>query len=163
MPEDTAAPCHTHYCQHCRRPAILIMSCVHAFPHHTQDNKGLTPLHWAVLCNQPAHTHLLLTSTAADISIQDLEGRTALTHAVLNTSSSCIKVSTSLSSISTHFTPHLLLICVCVCVVQVILEVSEGMVNQCDDKGRTALHYACAEGSTDCVRTLLTVRRYLNV
>lgn len=44
-------------------------------------------------------------------------------------------------------------------VIQVILEVNERAVNQRDEKGRIALHYACAEGSTNCVRTLLTARR----
>ena len=32
-------------------------------------------------------------------------------------------------------------------------------VNVIDVKGRTALHYACAEGSADSVRTLLSYRK----
>ena len=43
--------------------------------------------------------------------------------------------------------------------LQAILDCCESAVNLIDNKGRTALHYACAEGSTDCVRTLLAYRR----
>ena len=43
--------------------------------------------------------------------------------------------------------------------MQAILEVSEDSVKYCDEKGRTALHYACAEGSTECVRTIVSARR----
>ena len=124
------------------------------FPLVSQDKYGLTPLHWAVLCNQPVHTHLLLTSTAADITIRDREGRTALTHAILSSSSACIKVKQS-ARLSLPRFQILYYLC-----LKVILEVSESAVSQRDEKGRTALHYACAEGSTDCVRTLLTARRY---
>lgn len=46
-------------------------------------------------------------------------------------------------------------------IVQVILEVCENAVNYRDEKGRTVLHYACAEGSTDCVRTLISAHRYI--
>lgn len=40
--------------------------------------------------------------------------------------------------------------------MQAILDHNEGAVNLIDIKGRTVLHYACAEGSADCVRTLLS-------
>lgn len=43
---------------------------------------------------------------------------------------------------------------------QAILDCCENAVNLADSKGRTALHYACAEGSADCVRTLLAYHRY---
>ena len=39
------------------------------------------------------------------------------------------------------------------------MELKESAVTFKDEKGRTALHYACAEGSTECVRALLTARR----
>ena len=57
-----------------------------------QDQEGLSPLHWAVMCDQAAHVRVLLTSTPADVRIQDNEGRTPLNYAVLNFSPSCIKV-----------------------------------------------------------------------
>lgn len=57
-----------------------------------QDQEGLSPLHWAVMCDQAAHARVLLTSTPADVRIQDNEGRTPLNYAVLNFSPSCIKV-----------------------------------------------------------------------
>ena len=60
-----------------------------------QDREGLTPLHWAVMCDQPSHVRLLLTSTSADVTLQDREGRTALNFAVLNFSPACIKASSS--------------------------------------------------------------------
>lgn len=41
---------------------------------------------------------------------------------------------------------------------QAILDHNEGAVSLIDGKGRTALHYACAEGSADCVRTLLSYK-----
>ena len=43
---------------------------------------------------------------------------------------------------------------------QAILDCCENAVNLADSKGRTVLHYACAEGSADCVRTLLAYHRY---
>ena len=43
---------------------------------------------------------------------------------------------------------------------QAILDCCENAVNVADSKGRTVLHYACAEGSADCVRTLLAYHRY---
>lgn len=57
-----------------------------------QDQEGLTPLHWAVMCDQTVHIQQLLTRTDADVRIQDKEGRTPLNYAVLNFSPSCIKV-----------------------------------------------------------------------
>ena len=46
------------------------------------------------------------------------------------------------------------------CMSQAILDCSEGAVSVADSRGRMVLHYACAEGNADCVRTLLTYRRY---
>lgn len=43
--------------------------------------------------------------------------------------------------------------------MQAILDYNEGAVNLIDVKGRTVLHYACAEGSADCVRTLLSYQK----
>ena len=57
-----------------------------------QDQEGLSPLHWAVMCDQAAHARVLLTSTPADVRIQDNEGKTPLNYAVLIFSPSCIKV-----------------------------------------------------------------------
>jgi hypothetical protein len=42
--------------------------------------------------------------------------------------------------------------------MQAILDHNEGAVSLIDGRGRTALHYACAEGSADCVRTLLSYK-----
>jgi ankyrin repeat protein len=95
------------------------------------DNEGLSPLHWAVMCDQDSHIHIFLTSTQVDATCQDPNGRTALNYAILNFSPSAIKA---------------------------VLDHAEEVVNLRDGKGRTALHYACAEGSTDCIRTLLTYK-----
>lgn len=89
----TTAIINTAVSQHLRLPLHPLSHCLsHCLSHFSQDNEGLTPLHWAVMCDQPAHIQMLLASTAADVSMRDAEGRTALTHAVLNSSSSCIKV-----------------------------------------------------------------------
>jgi ankyrin repeat protein len=95
------------------------------------DTEGLTPLHWAVLCEQPQHIYTLLSSLpSAQISLPDPKDRTPLNYAVLNFSLGCIKA---------------------------ILDCCPMACNFKDTQGRTALHYACAENS-DCVRTLLACK-----
>ena len=61
-----------------------------------QNNEGLTPLHWAVMCDQDAHIHIFLSSTQVDAAAQDPNGRTPLNYAILNFSPNCIKVLTRL-------------------------------------------------------------------
>ena len=57
------------------------------------DGEGLTALHWAVMCDNDAHIRVLLSSTDANASITDREGRTPLNFAALNYSPHCIKAS----------------------------------------------------------------------
>ncbi len=99
--------------------------------------------------DQAQHIRHLLTTTSADVSIKDRDARPPLTYAVLNFSPACIRVSESYSYMTLY-----------TCVPQAILELRESVVNLTDHHERTALHYACAEGSADCVRTLLSFRRY---
>ncbi len=107
------------------------------------------------MSDQPHHVRMLLTSSNADVSTQDKEGRTALNYAVLNFSPSCIKVK---PHTHTHARTNAQ-VCMQVSLsLQAILDCCGSSVNATDPKGRTALHYACAEGSADCVRTLLTYR-----
>ena len=49
----------------------------------------------AVMSDQPGHIKLLLTSSNADVGVQDRDGRTALNFAVLIFSPACIRVSKS--------------------------------------------------------------------
>ena len=76
----------------------LYFGCKHWFsacqwcPQPPQSNEGLTPLHCAVMCNQPEHIKVLLSSTDASVKSKDGEGRTPLTYAVLVGSPQCIKV-----------------------------------------------------------------------
>ena len=159
------------------------------------------------MSDQPAHVQLFLTSTNADVSVADRDGRTALNFAVLNFSPSCIKVSEGEHPSPMQAIPAFssmlhaeqedawmpvtwesgsglgmtLDYCCTVTVgsrllqlqvteayyfpttsdqLQAILDCCESAVNLIDNKGRTALHYACAEGSADCVRTLLAYRTW---
>lgn len=43
--------------------------------------------------------------------------------------------------------------------MQAILDCCPMAASFKDSKGRTALHYTCAEGSADCVRVLLACKR----
>lgn len=103
------------------------------------------------MSDQAAHIKMLLSNTMADVSVQDEEGRAPLNYAVLNFSPSCIRVSPSLCNSSSSYKHWFL--------VQAILDSNESAVNMIDLKGRTVLHYACAEGSADCVRTLLSYQK----
>eukprot|EP00731_Ephydatia_muelleri_P027983 Em0019g856a len=96
------------------------------------SNEGLTPLHCAVMCNQPEHIKVLLSSTDASVKSKDGEGRTPLTYAVLVGSPQCIKA---------------------------ILGHNDDVINITDEQGRTPLHYACAEGSVDCLKMLLSYKK----
>lgn len=125
---------------------------------NAQDKEGLTPLHWAVMSDQASHIRLLLTSTSADVSIQDKEGRTPLNYAVLNFSPPCIRV--SLSTIKSIIIVRVMLHEIFV--TKAIADNFEGALNVIDAKGRTVLHYACAEGHAECVRTLLSYHRFVN-
>ena len=59
----------------------------------SQDNDGLTCLHWAVMSDQAEYIRLLLTTTEADSNPLDKDGRGPLNYAVLNSSPNCIRVS----------------------------------------------------------------------
>uniref|UniRef100_A0A1X7TX49 Uncharacterized protein n=1 Tax=Amphimedon queenslandica TaxID=400682 RepID=A0A1X7TX49_AMPQE len=97
------------------------------------DMEGLTPLHWAVMCEQHQHISTLLSCVpTTNVCAQDRKGRTPLNYAVLLFSPICIKA---------------------------ILESRPIAATFADFKGRTTLHYACAEGSVDCVRALLACKR----
>ena len=58
----------------------------------SQDNESLSPLHWAVMCEQPDHIRHFLSFPSVDVSVQDCKGRIPLVYAVLNFSPACIKV-----------------------------------------------------------------------
>lgn len=110
----------------------------------------MTPLHWAVMCEQHQHIVTLLSSIpATNVNARDPKGRTALNYAVLLFSPICIKVKR-----------NKVIIMIVVFPSQAILECSPAAVTFRDFKGRTALHYACAEGSADCIRALLACKRY---
>ena len=55
--------------------------------------EGLTPLHWAVMCEQHQHISTLLSCVpTTNVCAQDHKGRTSLNYAVLLFSPICIKV-----------------------------------------------------------------------
>ena len=55
--------------------------------------EGLTPLHWAVMCEQHQHISTLLSCVpTTNVCAQDCKGRTPLNYAVLLFSPICIKV-----------------------------------------------------------------------
>lgn len=57
-----------------------------------KDRNQLTALHWAVMCEHHAHIQVMIREGHASVDVQDSEGRTPLNYAVLNYSSNCIKV-----------------------------------------------------------------------
>ena len=84
-------------CRHLRmgvenRPVYASLQCCRHYLISLQDNEGLSPLHWAVMCEQVDHIRYILRIPSVDASVQDSKGRSPLVYAVLNYSPACIKV-----------------------------------------------------------------------
>lgn len=112
----------------------LLGSCsVSAAVINQQDIELLTPLHWAVMCNNDQHARYLLKKLKADASLQDAEGRTALMYAVASRASESIDV--------------------------LLRHCSTAVVGMGDTIGRTALHRACGDGQFDAVVRLIASKK----
>lgn len=120
-----------HWGAKCRSPSFLEAFLPAAFRTlvNRKDDEQLTPLHWAAISNHAPHTRLLLAHQC-DPSIGDGDQRTPLHYAI------------SRGNLE---------------VAEMLLSSRPELVNVQDSSGRSALHVACGEGSTDSVMMLLRV------
>ncbi|XP_052102005.1 ankyrin repeat domain-containing protein 55-like isoform X2 [Mytilus californianus] len=95
------------------------------------DNERMTAVQWSCFHNRPQHVQLLLDH-GADISVQDVDGKTPLHWAAQNGSSECCRI--------------------------ILLDITGAtLVNYKDFSGKCALHYAAAAGNVDVIKLLADV------
>jgi ankyrin repeat protein len=90
---DLAGRSALHWACKLKRPDVLEMLLKSSFLALTnrRDDEGLTPLHWAVMCDHTAHVELLL-SHQGNATVGDLQGRTCLHYAVTRSAVACLQL-----------------------------------------------------------------------
>lgn len=129
-----------------------------------RNSAGLTPLHTATMLNRDAQKCHILLQAGAQVDARDAEGNTPLMHAgsigaievvggLLAAGASVaapnFRGSTALIQASIHGQRDIL---------GHLLQEAGANPEQQDSTGRTALHWACAVGATQCADLLVTFK-----
>ncbi|XP_062513799.1 uncharacterized protein LOC134189518 isoform X2 [Corticium candelabrum] len=126
---------------------------------NVRDRAEMTPLMWAAYNSQSAHVQALL-ERGTDVSLVDIDGMAAIHWSVYKNDTSCLKLLlTQESSCFRDYKGKTVIHCAAelgsASCIAIIMAVRPTSVDDTDNDGRTALHWAAACEKPEVIRTLL--------